>query len=128
MFKVNNKNTSKTSFWYFYWTYFTPFSGSPIVDFGQVNASWGFSDVFRENRFFISSSFTCLMSLLSFCTPWKHHKTRVFCFQTVWKGTTKGNIYSSKAAIETLEKVRNMFKVNTKTTVTTSMTSFLCFY
>ena len=46
MFKVYNKNTrttSLTSFWCFYyelWTYFTPFSSVPIVNFEQVNVSW----------------------------------------------------------------------------------------
>ena len=38
MFKVNNKNTRKTSV-----KYFTPFSSVSVVDFEQVNVSWGSS-------------------------------------------------------------------------------------
>ena len=35
---------------------------------------------------------------------------------------------SSKSTIETLEKGVNMFKVKNKNTITTSLTSFWCFY
>ena len=51
MFKVNIKNTrtkSLTSFWCFYcWlgTYFKSFSSVSIIDFEQVNVSWGNSGI-----------------------------------------------------------------------------------
>ena len=40
----------------------------------------------------------------------------------------QGNNYLFKIGKKTLEKVRNMFKVNNKDTRTTSVTSFWCFY
>ena len=50
MFKVNNKNTRKTSL--------TPFSSVSIVDFEQVNVSWDVSEKsqFLPNNFEISRS------------------------------------------------------------------------
>ena len=49
MFKINNKDTRKASFWCLYcqlWTYFTPCSTVSIVNFEQVNADWVFAHKF----------------------------------------------------------------------------------
>ena len=59
MFKVNNKNTSKTSMPSIvkFLTYFTPFSSVYIVDFEQVNVSWVMNS--SLNYFHSSQLFEC---------------------------------------------------------------------
>ena len=50
MFKVKykkNRIASWTSFRCF-WTYFTPFSSVSLVDFEQVNVSWGFYHILYQ--------------------------------------------------------------------------------
>ena len=64
MFKLNNKDTSLTSFCYLYcyiWTYFAQFSSDFIVDLKQVNVCWA---VFWKNSYINKNSVALEKKLL----------------------------------------------------------------
>ena len=96
MFKVNNKNIRMMSlasfccFYHYFWTYFTPLSSVPIVDFKHEVIILGGSLNSRSlnSRFFLDSSNKIFLDSETFCLILKY-------FSRFWNSFLDFEIFSS---------------------------------